>query len=122
MIINFIKLIITKKVLNEDNIKTELYKYELNLNKFDKSTKLFIDTYNKYNGRKSINEIIQRFIQTDLKLDFNIDKINHYNYIIDFITTKLRKEDMTIMMDTKVYIYYWIHPRWKYINTNNINS
>ena len=79
---------------------------------------MFIDTYNKYNGRKSINEIIQRFIQTDLKLDFNIDKVNHYNNIIEFITSKLRKDDMSIMTDTKVYIYYWIYSRWKYINTN----
>ena len=117
-ILSFIKVIINKKVLYEDNIKNELSKYKLNLNKFDKSTKLFIDTYNKYNGRKSINEIIQRFIQTDLKLDFNIDKVNHYNNIIEFITSKLRKDDMSIMTDTKVYIYYWIHSRWKYINTN----
>ena len=121
IIINFIKIIITKKILNENDIKNELCKYELNLNKINKCTKLFIDTYNKYNGRKTINEIIQRFIQIDLKLDFNIDKNNHYNKIIEFITTELRKDDMSTMMDTNVYIYYWIHPRWKYTNKKEIH-
>ena len=87
-----------------------------NLNKF---TKLFIDKYLKYNGTKSIELIIEEFIEKDLNLNLNLYTTQHYDKIINFINNNLRQIDMTYMDKNDIkYIYYWIQPRWKFINKN----
>ena len=87
-----------------------------NLHKF---TKLFIDKYLKNNGTKSIELIIEEFIEKDLNLNLNLYITQHYDKIINFVNNNLRQIDMTYMDKNDIkYIYYWIQPRWEFINKN----
>jgi hypothetical protein len=79
----------------------------------------FIEVYNKNNGKKTMDEIIEDFVEKDLGLTFDYDKLCHYNKIIDFVNNQMRYLDMS-QMDEERYIYYWLQPRWDFdMSTNN---
>ena len=106
-IINFVNFIIKIKSNNEI-VEEKIIEYtdiELSEKKIKEFTKLFDEKYNKNNGAKTMSQIIEDFIEKDLKLSFNFDKQLHYNKVISFIKNNI--------------INYSIQPRWDYDNNNN---
>ena len=87
--------------------------------KLNQFTKEFIETYNKNNGKKTLEEIICDFIDKDLKLDFNLYTDDHYKNVISFINNYMRYEDMSEMNSEPIYIYYWLQPRWGFDENKN---
>ena len=83
-------------------------------------TKEFIDKYYKNKGKKTIDEILQDFLEKELKLDFNKYKNDHFNNILKFINTKLRYLDMSDMDKGEQYIYYIPQPRWEIISKKDL--
>ncbi len=77
----------------------------------------FIELYNKNNGKKTMEEIMEDFVEKDLGLSFDQDKQNHYNKVINFVNTHMRYLDMS-QMDEERYIYYWLQPRWDFDMAN----
>jgi DNA polymerase elongation subunit (family B) len=77
------------------------------------NTQIFIDKFNKIRGKKALNCIIEEYIEKDLGLNFDKDKLSHYNYISNFINTYMREQDMTDM-NKEQYMYYYLQPRWEY--------
>ena len=63
----------------------------------------FIEKFNKKNGRVSMEDLIDTFIQKELCLSFNQTKKNHYSMIIDFINNSY------LMIPSKINIIesYW---------------
>jgi hypothetical protein len=60
------------------------------------------------------------FIEKELQINFNLEKENHYNKVINFVETTMRYLDMS-QMDEEKYIYYWVQPRWDFdVNNNKI--
>jgi len=117
--------IICKKLVFKKTIdKTDLDEIKENIilinNDFDIDTKninsihddTFILKYNKYNGRKTMDEIIETFIVSDLDLDFNSSTINFHTNILSFVNKYLRRDDT----NSQKYIYTRLHPRWVYDN------
>lgn len=100
-------------VLKKENIEFSVSKDNIVKNMID-----CIEKYNVNSAKKSIDEIIEEFIQNDLKLDFNLYKNNHYNKVIKFVNNTMRKIDMTKMDKDNDYSYIWILPRWE-IDDNN---
>ena len=82
--------------------------------KINQFTKEFIESYNKNNGKKTLEEIMCDFIEKDLGLNFNLYKENHYNKVISFVENYMRFEDMSEMTSNPNYIYYWLQPRWDF--------
>ena len=117
LINSIIKKIILNKEITLDILKTlkESYiKYILvNNDIFLEQSKLFIIIFNKHNGRKSMLDIVETFIKTGLKFDFNSEISTHYDYIKHFIIDTLGIEDMRYI-DKKTYTFYWLHSRWEY--------
>ena len=87
--------------------------------KLNQYTKLFIEEYNKNNGKKTLEEIMCDFIEKDLGLDFKLYKENHYKYVISFVNNYMRYEDMSEMNSNPNYIYYWLQPRWDFDENKN---
>jgi DNA polymerase elongation subunit (family B) len=78
----------------------------IDINKAKEYIKIFNDKYNKNNGAKTMEQIIENFIENDLKLSFNYDEHTHYNKIIEFIKDNL--------------INYWIQPRIDFIDYKKV--
>jgi len=78
----------------------------------------FIEFYNKNNGKKTMDEMIEEFIEKDIGLKFDYDKLNHYDKLIDFVNNHMRYLDMS-QMDEERYIYYWLQPRWDFDMTTD---
>jgi len=128
IIINYIITFISNDMIDDTEKKVELlinniindnnFGMLFNENNMKIHTKLFIDKYNKNNGAKTMETIIQEFLERDLNLSFNSYKNKHYNKIINFVNDNLRILDMSLMdKDNQKYINYWIQPRWNF-NTN----
>jgi DNA polymerase elongation subunit (family B) len=92
-------------------LKNKEMNYIFNETNLDLHTKTFIEKYNKSTGKKSLQQIIEDYIEKDLGLNFNEDKNKHYQNVINFIKTYMRRLDMSTM-DKENYIYYWLQPRW----------
>ena len=90
---------------------------QFNEEKLREHTIPFIELYNKNNGKKTMEEIMEDFVEKDLGLTFDFDKLNHYNKVIDFINNHMRYLDMS-QMDEERYIYYWLQPRWDFDMSN----
>ena len=91
---NFISYIIKTKELNENlieklennpplDIQIDMEKVKLNIKSFD-------EKYNKNNGAKTMEQIIETFIEKDLELSFNYDEQSHYDKVIKFIKSNLK--------------------------------
>ena len=106
--------LLIKNLITDKDLECVFDEEKLNL-----FTKEFIETYNKNNGKKTLDEIIYDFIEKDLKLNFNLYKDEHYNNVILFIKNNMRYEDMSEMTDSRIYIYYWIQPRWDFDENKN---
>ena len=103
---NFINLIIKLKETNE-NIEEHLTIINsYNKEQIEEHTKAFDIKYNKNNGAKTMNQLIETFIEKELELDFNLIKNNYYNKIVKFIENTIIK--------------YYIQPRWEFINDKKI--
>ena len=62
-------------------------------------TKTFIEKYNKHNGTKTLEQIVDIFIEKDLELNYDSDKTQHYTTVINFINDNMK---------------YLIQPRWQF--------
>ena len=139
--INYYEIITPENSLNNyDNIRYQIITFleenkNLEINKLcelflqyfnieDKTlyekTKEFIEKYYKNKGKKTIEEILQDFLEKELKLDFNKYKNDHFNKLIKFINTKLKYEDMSDMDKGEQYIYYIPQPRWEIISKKDL--
>jgi len=87
--------------------------------KLNDYTLIFIENYNKKNGKKTLEELMCTFIEKDLNLSFDLYKNNHYNKVITFIKDNMRYEDMSVMSDKIQYVYYWLQPRWDFDEFKN---
>ena len=63
----------------------------------NKTSKPFIESFIKNCGKKTLEEIVEDFIERDLNLSFDLYKDNHYNKVTEF-----------------AYHKYWIQPRWDF--------
>ena len=106
--------LLIKNLLSDDEFDCTFDEEKLN-----ELTKIFIEEYNKNNGKKTLEEIICDFIEKDLGLNFNLYKENHYNKVILFIKNNMRYEDMSEMNDNPEYTYYWLQPRWDFDENKN---
>ncbi len=68
---------------------------------------IFIDKFKKSVGKKTLDEILEDFVEKDLNLNFNQYNINYYNKITRFVNKYLKDDNNN---------YYWIQPRWKFTN------
>ena len=82
--------------------------------KLETTTQCFIEKYNKNNGKKTLDEIIEDFLTKELCIDFDLDKTTHYTKVINFVNNNMRRLDMSTMEETDKYIYYWLQPRWDF--------
>ena len=110
--IDLIKMceLLIKNLISDQNMNIKFDEDKLNIH-----TKEFVELYNKNNGKKTMDEILEDFLTKELGIDFNLYKSTHYNKVINFINTHMRREDMTDMGDNGIqYIYYWLQPRWDF--------
>ena len=113
--INTQRDLLIKNLLNDQDMNCDFNEELLN-----KHTKDFIEKYNKNNGKKSLEEIMEDFLIKDLKISFQLDKNNYNNYVIQFIDTNLKRIDMSDMDKGEVSIYYWLQPRWDFIDNKKV--
>jgi DNA polymerase elongation subunit (family B) len=90
---------------------------KFNEEKLNELTVEFIENYNKNNGKKTMDEIMEDFVEKELGLKFDLDKQNHYDKMINFVQTSMRYPDMS-QMDEEKHIYYWVQPRWDFDMTD----
>ena len=110
--INTISDLLIKNLISDQDMNNKFIEEKL-----IEHTAPFIINYNKNNGKKTMDEIMDNFVEKELKLNFELDKLNHYNKVIHFIETSMRYLDMS-QMDEEKYIYYWIQPKWDFDMTN----
>jgi DNA polymerase elongation subunit (family B) len=91
---NFINYIIKSKELNEDLINklenNPPNDIKIDLDKAKDNIKIFEEKYNKNKGAKTMEQIIETFIEKDLELNFNNDEQLHFAKVINFIKNKLK--------------------------------
>lgn len=104
-------------LLNKNLLSDTDMGLQFNEDKLNEHTIPFIELYNKSNGKKTMDEIMEEFLEKDLELKFDHDKLSHYNKVIDFVNNHMRYLDMS-QMDEERYFYYWIQPRWDFDMTN----
>ena len=102
------ELVINNLVLENENITYDL-------DKMEEITIDFLEDYIKHNGKKTLSEIIEEFCEKDLNLNFNKYKQEHYNKLLNFINENMKIEDMTNMDNKNDYSFYWLQPRWNFI-------
>ena len=108
--------ILNKNLLSDTELGLEFIEDKLNA-----ETRLFIETYNKNNGKKTMDEILEDFMTKELGINFDSYKENHYKKVTSFIENHMRYEDMSTMdKDMDKYKYYWIQPRWDMDEDNMI--
>ena len=105
------ELVINNLILENKNINYDL-------DKMEEITIEFLEDYIKHNGKKTLNEIIEEFCEKDLNLSFNKYKQEHYDKIINFINKNMKIEDMSSMDNKNDYSFYWLQPRWDFIENN----
>ena len=103
------------ELLNKNLLNDQELGVVFNEDKLNEHTKIFIEKYNKNNGKKTMEEILEDFLEKDLLLSLNLYKEQHYNKVINFVNTHMKYLDMS-NMDKEQYIYYWIQPRWNFEN------
>jgi DNA polymerase elongation subunit (family B) len=110
--------ILIKNLLNDTSMGVK-FNDKINIYTMD-----FIENYNKNNGKKSLEEIMEDFVEKDLGLSFNKLKDDLTTKVIDFINYNMRYLDMSTMDTPNKYIYYWIQPVWLFDNggTDNYNK
>jgi DNA polymerase elongation subunit (family B) len=84
------------------------------------NTKEFIEKYNKNKGKKQLEELVEDFLEKQLKININKTKIDYYNNVIKFVNTNLKYIDMTDMDKGEQSIYYWIQPRIEIISHTDV--
>jgi DNA polymerase elongation subunit (family B) len=99
--------LLIKNLLNDTTMDVKF-----DQDKLEEYTKDFINTYNKNNGKKTLDEIIDEFLQKDLQLNFNKSKDEHYNKVINFVNKNMRRLDMSDIEVGETYQYFWVQPRW----------
>ena len=100
--------LLSKNLLNFDEEKSIIFDEEkLNLN-----IKNFVESYIKFNGKKTMEEIIEDFLIKEFAINFNLYRQEHYNKVINFVSTYMRKDDMSDMDTCTQHSYYWLQPRW----------
>jgi DNA polymerase elongation subunit (family B) len=114
--LNTLSDLLTKNLLSDTDMGLQF-----NESKLNEHTIPFIELYNKNNGKKTMDEIIEEFLEKDLELKFDHDKLSHYNKVIDFVNNHMRYLDMS-QMDEERYFYYWIQPRWDFDMTTDIKK
>ena len=102
------ELVINNLVLENENITYDL-------DKMEEITIEFLEDYIKHNGKKTLSEIIEEFCEKDLNLSFNKYKQEHYVKVLNFINENMKIEDMTNMDNKNDYSFYWLQPRWDFI-------
>ena len=107
MDINKLCELFIKNLLGDQDMGVNFDEDKLNLNARD-----FIELYIKSNGKKTMEEIVEDFLIKDFALSFGLYKQQHYNRVIDFVCTHMRREDMSDMDKGIQYSYYWLQPRW----------
>ena len=80
----------------------------------------FIENYNKNNGKKTMDEIIEDFLTKEIGLNFDLYKQQHYDKVIEFVKTHMRRQDMSTMDNIDNNIYYWVQPRWDFVENKKI--
>lgn len=114
--LNTLSDLLTKNLLSDTDMNIKF-----NEEKLQEHIIPFIEFYNKNNGKKTMDEIIEEFIEKDIGLKFDYDKLNHYNKFIDFVNNHMKYLDMS-QMDEERYIYYWLQPRWDFDMTTDIKK
>ena len=104
------ELVINNLVLENKNITYDL-------DKMEEITIEFLEDYIKHNGKKTLSEIIEEFSEKDLNLNFNKYKQEHYVKVLNFINENMKIEDMTNMDNKNDYSFYWLQPRWDFIES-----
>lgn len=97
----------TKNLLGDQDMGVDFDEDKLNVHSKD-----FIELYIKSNGKKTMEEIVEDLLTKDFNLSFTLYKQVHYEKVINFVQTHMRREDMSDM-DTQ-YSYYWLQPRWDF--------
>jgi hypothetical protein len=106
------------KELVINNLILENKDINYNLDKMEEITIEFLEDYIKHNGKKTLNEIIEEFCEKDLNLSFNKYKQEHYDKVKKFINENMKIEDMTNMNNKNDFSFYWLQPRWDFIENN----
>ena len=109
MDINKLCELFIKNLLGDQDMGVNFDEDNLNLH-----TKGFIELYIKSNGKKTMEEIVEDFLIKDFAISFGLYKQQHYNRVIDFVSTHMRREDMSDMDKGIQYTYYWLQPRWDF--------
>lgn len=124
--VNYISYIISKIIKYKDltiDILLEIIDFNsinvTNIKSYENEIIKFVENYNKYNGRKSIEMISETFLEHNLNIDFNKNKKKHITFVYDFLNNVLRNETM-YDINTNNYNYYWFHPKWIYENENKM--
>ncbi len=107
MDINKLCELFIKNLLGDQDMGVDFDEDKLNLN-----TKDFIELYIKSNGKKTMDEIVEDFLTKEFGISFTAYKQTHYNKVINFVETQMRREDMSDMDKGTQYSYYWLQPRW----------
>jgi DNA polymerase elongation subunit (family B) len=81
--------------------------------KLNEHTKQFVEDYIDSCGTKTLQQIMEEFMEKHIGLKFDKYKMEHYDKLVNFVNNHMRYEDMS-QMDVKKYIYYWIQPRWDF--------
>jgi DNA polymerase elongation subunit (family B) len=71
---------------------------------------IIINQQKKSDKKIELQKIIEDFIENDIGLIINRDKLNHFQKIIDFIKISMTT-DSSVYEDSK---YYWLHPIWDF--------
>ncbi len=98
-----------KNLIGDQDMDIDFDEDKLNIH-----SKEFIELYLKSNGKKTMEEIIEDFLTKDFTISFTSYKQAHYEKVINFVQTYMRREDMSDMDKGTQYSYYWLQPRWDF--------
>ena len=98
-----------KNLLGDQDMGVDFDEDKLNVH-----TQEFVELYIKSNGKKTMEEIIEDFLTKEFQISFTKYKQQHYEKVINFVQTYMRREDMSEMDKGTQYSYYWLQPRWDF--------
>ena len=108
---DMIKLV---ELINTNLLNDTDFGLKFNEEKLGEHTKDMVETFFKESGTKTLDEILEDFMTKELGVDFNLYKTEHYNTVIQFVNTTMRRTDMSDMDKGDQYSYYWLQPRWDF--------
>ena len=108
---DMIKLV---ELINTNLLNDTDFGLKFNEDKLGEHTKDLVETFFKESGTKTLDEILEDFLSKELGIDFNLYKTEHYNTVIQFVNTTMRRVDMSDMDKGDKYSYYWLQPRWDF--------